>query len=299
MMAGVGARWEPGHTSGPGRGMAARAGLAASEVRVGAGAGARQGGRSSGLGRGRGRQDWGVGAGPWASAQRSGAGLWAGVGPSSAGGLGELGSTAGERGQPKGAGRGAGGRGQGPTTGGRGEALRLVLWLPRGGSSERAVPGHFMALCRVPAIRHSAKAFYLFFKKNALPSASNLALGKAWFFFKKTYSLPSVPWSGIRQSLYFFLKKRKIHIFFVFLNFWSSASRSSTRQSLSSDIFLETLFFTECHLTGPRQRLFLSCIYLFAECHNKTLGKVFFVYKLFSFLFTHYSDMHAKFWHIS
>jgi len=133
-------------------------------------------------------------------------------------------------------------------------------------------------LCRVPQIWHSAK--HDFFLKKLIPCrvSPDPAFDKACIFFKK---------------------KRKIHIFFVFLNFWSSASRSSTRQSLSSDIFLETLFFTECHLTGPRQRLFLSCIYLFAECHNKTLGKVFFVYKLFSFLFTHYSDMHAKFWHIS
>ena len=44
-------------------------------------------------------------------------------------------------------------------------------------------------LCRVPAVRHSAK-IYFFFKKNSLPSVPALALGKDLFFLNVFAEFP-------------------------------------------------------------------------------------------------------------
>ena len=58
-------------------------------------------------------------------------------------------------------------------------------------------------LCRVPTLQALGKYFLFFFKKNSLPSAHWLALGKVWIFFNKN-SLPSALLPALGKVWIFF-----------------------------------------------------------------------------------------------
>ena len=95
---------------------------------------------------------------------------------------------------------------------------------------------NFFAECQ--PYRHSAKIFFIFFKKNSLPSAPWQALGKVWIFFLKN-SLPSALLPALGK-VWFFFKKILCRVpsgwlsakFEIFLNFFAECPLAGTRQSL-------------------------------------------------------------------
>ena len=110
--------------------------------------------------------------------------------------------------------------------------------------------GHVL-LCRVPAIRHLAKIFFL---ENTLPSAPDTALGKDSFFFKCLCRVPNSFGTRQREEL------KKLHFFEIPL---PSASKK----------------FKNPLCRAPYS--WHSAKTPFAECHAPTLGKFFFASKFF------------------
>ena len=132
--------------------------------------------------------------------------------------------------------------------------------------------GHVL-LCRVPAIRHSAK---IFFFENTLPSAPDTALGKDPFFFE--ISLPSAPVKALGKEE-FFLKKT----FFIECLTPGTRQRRMWPNTVTRGSLCRVPRF--CREPGTRQRSPLSRVFfcrvtgLFAECNSLpsarflTLGK--------------------------
>ena len=116
--------------------------------------------------------------------------------------------------------------------------------------------GHVL-LCRVPAVRHSAK---IFFFENTLPSVPDTALGKDSIFFKM--SLPS-DWQ-LRHSAKGGIKK--IIFFLKYL------CRVPLWRHLAKRKFLKKIKNPLCRAPYSWH----SAKTPFAECHAPALGKVFF-----------------------
>ena len=140
----------------------------------------------------------------------------------------------------------------------------------------KTASGHGL-LCRAPAVRHSAKIWFFlkflcrvppdlalgkdlnFFKKNSLPSVSDLALGKEFFFIFKI--LCRVPLDGTRQRFNFFL------LFLCRVLLWMHSAKrkfkKKLKHSLPSAWWLALGKDTLCRVPcpGTRQSFFVFFVF--------------------------------------